>query len=146
MSQHNAILCLEDQTLYKLISGVHANVNIHITRNDFDMNGDPIQPNHERYLERVGSHQERIENMFFTYSLVLKAVNNLSGKVHGYSYLSDNPKVDQELKDTFSRLIEESIKSCENPFEEGKLLKTLTKDEFISHVKPLFYNITRILD
>lgn len=77
---------MEDQILYKLISGVHTNINIHITKNAHDMDGNPIEPNHERYMERVGLYKERIENIFLTYSLVLKAVNNLSGKVQEYSY------------------------------------------------------------
>lgn len=60
--------------------------------------------------------------------------------------LTDNPIVNQELKDTFSHLIEESTKTLDNPFKEGIFLQTMTKDEFINRVRPVFYNITRILD
>ncbi|CAI2370118.1 unnamed protein product [Moneuplotes crassus] len=138
--------CTENQVLYKLISGVHANVNLHITHNDFDLNGDPLPPNHERYLERVGLHEGRLENLFFTYSLALKAINNLSGKIDEFSYLSDNPQVDNEVKETLNDLIENSIKICENPFREENMFTQWTKEQFTNTIKPVFYNITRILD
>lgn len=103
--------CSENQVLYKLISGVHANVNMHISRYDYDLNGDPLESNYERYLERVGSHPDRLNNMFFTYSFVLKAINKLSGKIDGFSYLSDNPQVDDSIKVQFNDLIDKSIKT-----------------------------------
>jgi hypothetical protein len=106
--KHN---CKENQILYKLISGVHANVNMHISQYDFDMDGEPIAPNYERYYERVGAHEERLNNMFLTYSFVLKAINKLSGKIDGFSYLSDNKLVDNAVKQQFNDLIEKSIRT-----------------------------------
>lgn len=131
--------CKEDLILYKLISGVHTNINMHITHFNFDLDGQILPPDHQRYYETVGWHEERISNLFYTYSFVLKAVNHLSDKVNGFSYLSDNPKVNKNVKDNLNALIENSIKTCDNPFREHQTLD-------ISKIKPVFYNITRILD
>lgn len=138
--------CKEDHILYKLISGVHANVNMHISHFDHDENGAELPPNYERYFKNVGSHQERISNMYYTYSFVLKAVNHLSGKVDGFSYLSDNPRVNQQVKEQLNSLIDISIKTWEEPFQENNMLELTSKEQFISNIKPVFYNITRILD
>ena len=119
---------------------------MHITHFDFDHEGNMLPPNYKRYYETVGSHKERIENMFYAYSFVLKAVNKLSGKIDGFSYLSENPEVDQEVKNQLNSLIDLSIRTCEEPFKEQNMLEKLTKEEFISTIKPVFYNITRILD
>ncbi|CAI2383093.1 unnamed protein product [Moneuplotes crassus] len=43
-------------------------------------------------------------------------------------------------------LIQDSIKICENPFKEDNFLTQWTKDQFISTIKPVFYNITKIID
>ncbi|CAI2362017.1 unnamed protein product [Moneuplotes crassus] len=143
---HSAKDCPENPVLYRLISGVHANVNLHITHNDFDLNGDPLPPNHDKYLERVGFHKERLENLFLAYSLTLQAINSLNGKVEEFSYIADNPQADQEMKETLHALIEDSIKVCKNPFLADKLFEAFPKQEFIKKIKPIFYNITKILD
>jgi len=138
--------CKENDILFKLISGVHSNVNMHISKFDHDLNGDPLPMNHERFYDRVGSHKDRITNMYVTYALILKAMNSLSSKVGGFSYLSENPVVDSEIKSLFNELMEKSIKTCENPFEEANLLDTWSQEDFIKNVKPVFYNITNILN
>jgi lantibiotic modifying enzyme len=103
--------CKEDHILYRLISGVHANINMHITHFDFDTDGQSSPPDYKRYFETVGKHKERINNLFYTYSFVLRAVNKLSGKIDGFSYLSDNKDVNDHVKLQLNNLIESSIRT-----------------------------------
>ncbi|CAI2369968.1 unnamed protein product [Moneuplotes crassus] len=138
--------CQESHVLYKLISGVQANVDFHITHHDYDLHGEPLPPNHEKYLKRVGFHKDRLENFVFTYSLTLKAIEKLGEKIDEFSYLSENPQVDNDVKETMKNLIQDSINICENPFKEDNLLTQWTKEQFISTIKPVFYNITKIID
>lgn len=142
----NNAQCKEDHILYKLISGIHANVNMHITHFNYDEEGNPIDSDYDRYYETVGKHEDRIENMLYTYAFVLQAVNMLSDKVDGFSYIVESPDLNKYMKKNLNELIELSINTCEVPYQQNNLFELMDEGEFISNIKPVFYNITRILD
>ena len=50
---------------------------MHISHYDFDMKGNELPINYDRYYERVGKHRDRLKNMFFAYSFVLNKNNVL---------------------------------------------------------------------
>ena len=142
--------CKEDRILYKLISGVHSNINMHISHFDFDLDGKQLPPNYDRYYERVGSHEERLKNMMFTYSFALQAINHLSDKVDGFDLILDNSENEEECNDYVKgllvELVHKSLKTCREPFKERNMLEMMNEKQFIDTIKPIFYNITRILD
>mmetsp|Transcript_16472 Transcript_16472/g.19040 ORF Transcript_16472/g.19040 Transcript_16472/m.19040 type:complete len:123 (+) Transcript_16472:234-602(+) len=119
---------------------------MHISQYDFDQNGNPLTPNYQRYYDRVGRHRDRLNNMLFAYSFVLNAVNHLSDKVGGFTYASASPSLNQEMRTMLSALLEKSTKSCEHPFQEVNLFKVVSENQFIAKIKPVFFNITNILD
>ena len=142
--------CKEDRILYKLISGVHANINMHISHFDFDLDGELLEPNYDRYFTRVGAHEEYLKNMLFTYSFALQAINHLSDKVGGFDLIMENHEDEVECQDYIKglliKLIDQSTKSCREPFKEANMFELMDEQQFIDTIKPVFYNITRILD
>lgn len=142
--------CKEDRILYKLISGVHSNINMHISHFDYDIEGNEQPPNYERYFERVGKHEERIKNMHFAYSFALQALNHLSGKVDAFDLILEHSEGskedDDEIKQKLIDLIDKSLQTCREPFKETNMLELMNERQFIDTIKPIFFNITRILD
>ena len=51
-------ICTEQQILYNLVSGVHANVNMHISHFYSDLGKDEQYFNPDLYYERVGTHED----------------------------------------------------------------------------------------
>ena len=70
----------------------------------------------------------------------------MSGKVGGFTYTSASPILNEEMKSQLSDLIDKSTKTWQQPFQEKNLLEMMTESQFINTIKPVFYNITRILD
>lgn len=87
--------CSEHQLLYRLVSGVHANVNMHISHYFSDLGSDEVYQNYDMYYERVGSQEEWIKNMHFAYSFVLRAINREADKLKEYKFkgISDEETV-----------------------------------------------------
>ena len=84
---------------------------MHISQFDYDTKGNELPHNYERYYERVGKHSDRLKNMIFSYSFILNAVNHLSGKVGGFTYISASPSLNEEMKSKLNELIEKSTKT-----------------------------------
>lgn len=119
---------------------------MHISQYDFDVKGNELNPNYERYYERVGRHSDRLKNMILAYSFVLNAVNHLSGKVGGFTYISASPSLNEEMRTQLNELLDKSTKTCEHPFKEKNLFELMSETQLIDKLKPAFFNITRILD
>jgi ERO1-like protein alpha len=76
--------CLEERVFHRLISGMQASVNSHIAMRyvygaDAYTEG-TVAPNVALWVERVGRHPERIQNLYFGYLFTLRAVAR-AGKV-----------------------------------------------------------------
>ena len=65
-------LCHEEALFNRLISGLHASINSHIFEFYTDPDTKENTPNYEVYFERVGNFPERIENIYFAYSVLLR--------------------------------------------------------------------------
>ncbi|CAH2351725.1 endoplasmic oxidoreductin-1 [[Candida] railenensis] len=80
--------CVEKNLFYRLISGMHASIAVHLSNeylcpsdveNDDDYNVEEIfEPNLKIFMERVGSFNDRLSNIYFNYALVSQAIVKLS--------------------------------------------------------------------
>lgn len=81
--------CSEETLLYQLISGLHASINMHVSthyseNSNGQQNSSNTSPNHDRYHEAIGSHPERLKNLYFLYAVVLRAVNRAEAILRSY--------------------------------------------------------------
>jgi len=72
-------MCYEERVLYRLLSGMHASVNIHIAlKAKPPKQGVPGReewsPDPKRFMEQYGSHPERLRNMHFSFVVLLRAL------------------------------------------------------------------------
>ncbi|KAF8976086.1 hypothetical protein BGZ46_008585 [Entomortierella lignicola] len=138
-------VCLEKRVFYRMISGLHASISIHICDEHFNQTSGVWGPNLDCFISRVGAHPDRLENIYFDYAILVRAVTKLSGYLKNYEFCTGNPEEDASVKAMVDRLIDTSSKSPaifdEKAMFVGPEAQAL-KLEFRDH----FRNITKIMD
>ncbi|BGP17089.1 hypothetical protein JCM10213_006881 [Rhodosporidiobolus nylandii] len=137
-------VCLEKRVFYRVISGLHASISVHICDDYLDQKTGEWSPNLPCFITRIGQHPERLENLYFTYSLVLRALSRSGPQI--LRTMADTAAAPDEVGRVRAML--ERAKGCENTFDETSMFASggkgaeLLKDEFKSH----FRNVSRIMD
>ncbi|KAI9478755.1 MAG: endoplasmic reticulum oxidoreductin 1 [Benjaminiella poitrasii] len=141
----NDEVCLEKRVYYRLISGLHSSISIHICDEWFDRNTGVWGPNLDCFVNRIGSHPERLQNVYFTYALLLRAVNKIGPYLDKYEYRTGSVEEDLKTRSMVHDLIESTV-SCPSTFNEHLMFKgpkaQMLKTEFRDH----FRNVSRIMD
>lgn len=78
--------CSEETLLYQLISGLHGSINMHVSKNFYDIKLNLTHPNHNMYLNSIGKFPDRLRNLYFLYAVVLRAVNRAAPFLSAYDY------------------------------------------------------------
>ncbi|KAG0013168.1 hypothetical protein BGZ80_011251, partial [Entomortierella chlamydospora] len=140
--------CLEKRVYYRLISGLHASISIHICDEWFNQTTGEWGPNLDCFISRVGMHPERLENIYFDYVVVLRAVSKISDYLAGYEFCTGDESVDQNIMASVTELVH-LVKKCPPTFDEKLLFQESSggrgkklKNQFRDH----FRNVTRIMD
>jgi len=161
-------MCYEERVLYRLLSGMHAAINIQICYNYYPPEPgtrDDWSPNPEKFVQLFKDFPERLKNLHFAYVVLLRALFKASPYLKEYP-MDIGAEDDFKVKKLVNLLIETNIlKSCNhifsafdetllfrednkatgNPFPkdltiEGRLISL--KQQF----KGVFRNITKLLD
>lgn len=137
--------CLEKRVYYKIISGLHTSISTHICLDYLNQTTGQWAPNLECFIERVASHPERLQFMYFNMVLLLRAISRLGPYLSAYDYCSTGThEDDQETLSRISKLV--NIAQNVGKFDETVLFRgenaNVLKEEFKTH----FRNISRIMD
>uniref|UniRef100_A0A0W0F0D6 Endoplasmic oxidoreductin-1 n=1 Tax=Moniliophthora roreri TaxID=221103 RepID=A0A0W0F0D6_MONRR len=137
--------CLEKRMYYKVISGLHASISTHICMEYLNQTTGEWGPNLECFVQRVASHPERLQYIYFNTVLMLRAVARLGPYLSAYDYCSTgNHEDEMETKAKLSNVI--NIAQIAGRFDETVLFRgenaNILKEEFKAH----FRNVTRIID
>ncbi|KAK4054599.1 endoplasmic oxidoreductin-1 [Microbotryomycetes sp. JL221] len=135
-------ICLEKRVFYRVISGLHASISIHICDDYLDQKTGLWAPNLECFVTRIGQHPERLQNVYFTYVLLLRALAK-SGDSLRQALVEHS--ADTQTIDKFKNLVSVSTE-CPGTFDETSMFSgpsaQILKDEFKTH----FRNISQIMD
>jgi len=93
----------------RVISGLHTSISSHIYEYYIPPGKKEYEPNWALYFEKVGNYQERVENLYFAYSLVLRlllhlilynlrAINIAASAINDYDIDTGHPEEDAETK------------------------------------------------
>lgn len=151
--------CIEKNLFYRLVSGMHASIAVHLSREYLNSETGEFYPNLKVFMERVGMHNDRLSNIYFNYALVSQAIVKLSEILPlrefiqlGYDDITPAQKQhllannDVESVEVYDRLLlDDIIPSLESNvvFNTTNLFdNTNLKDEFRSR----FRNISAIMD
>ncbi|SCV70020.1 BQ2448_1414 [Microbotryum intermedium] len=162
--------CLEKRVFYRVISGeqqiparvrpsrrpgphrarrftgLHASISIHICDDYLDKSTGQWAPNLQCFVTRIAQHPERLQNVYFTYVLLLRALSK-SGPL-----LLDTLKTTEAEPATMGRMksLIKTATGCPTTFDEGSMFtgveaevrSMVLKSEFKAH----FRNVSRIMD
>ncbi|OQS06886.1 endoplasmic oxidoreductin [Thraustotheca clavata] len=155
---HSKELCLEERVYYRLISGLHTSINTHVAL-DYRF-GDHWGPNTKMFVARVGAFPERLQNMYFTYLFVLRAVGRYREVLLNYDYSTGNEYDDKRVNEVLRALFDVDNSaynaSCRAPTDSRAVLfgfnesMLFSKGISVAHQREQFRlkfeNVTRIMD
>ncbi|KAK7791804.1 hypothetical protein R5R35_005111 [Gryllus longicercus] len=154
-------MCLEKRVFYRVISGLHASINIHLCSNyllsekstlSFDSVTGQWGPNLEEFLLRFdprkteGEGPQWLRNLYFLYLLELRALVKAAPYLEREEYYTGNDQEDEDVRQAVKDILR-VVRSFPEHFNEsvmftgGSQARKL-KEEFRQH----FRNISHIMD
>ncbi|XP_071697111.1 endoplasmic reticulum oxidoreductin-1-like [Rutidosis leptorrhynchoides] len=141
--------CQEKKVLYKLISGLHSSISIHIAADYLiDETANQWGPNIELMNDRVLKHPDRVENLYFTFLFVLRAVIKAGAYLDQAEYDSGNQVEDLRAQLLIRRLVHNSKlqAACALPFDEAELWQGHGGPILRRQIQDQFRNISALMD
>lgn len=141
----------ERRVFYKLISGMHSSITAHVV-DDYliDEATQTWGPNLEMFKWRLGNPdvKDRVENLYFTYLFVLRAVIKAAPILKEVHYDTGSGSDDVHTHQLVHDLVDNAAlrHSCPIPFDEGRLWKAEGSEALKKELQASFQNITRIMD
>ncbi|KAL5577293.1 hypothetical protein UlMin_018992 [Ulmus minor] len=142
-------LCQEERILYKLISGLHSSITIHIASDYLlDETTNSWGQNISLLYDRVLRYPDRVRNLYFTYLFVLRAVTKAADYLETADYDTGNPIEDLKTKSLIKQLLynPKLQAACPIPFDEAKLWKGQSGPELKLKIQNQFRNISALMD
>lgn len=148
--------CEEKKIYYRIISGLHASISIHICADYLDQSTGEWAPNLQCFVNRVAMHPERLSNVYFNAVLMLRAVARVAPYLKAYDIDLSRPGIPcsaaQKASDAKThKLFDQVLSIAEGAdvahgFDEGDFFTgpdaPVLKEQFKSH----FRNVSRIMD
>ena len=137
--------CLEERVFYRLLSGLHASINTHLSLTSAkgppppaaaaaaatDGNAPPphmlslhYKPNLDMYIARVGNSTERMSNLYFAYIFVARAVTRAGSILRALAPATGSAAEDAEVHALLAQLLEHTASpegGLSEGFDESKL-------------------------
>ncbi|KAE8655343.1 Endoplasmic reticulum oxidoreductin-1 [Hibiscus syriacus] len=142
-------LCQEEKLLYKLISGLHSSITIHIA-SDYLLDEAKNLWGHNLDLlyNRVLKYPNRLQNLYFTFLFVLRAVTKATDYLEQAEYNTGNPTEDLKTQSLMRQLLynPKLQAACPLPFDEARLWKGQRGPELKQKIQAQFKNISALMD
>lgn len=141
--------CKEERILYRLLSGLHASINMHIAL-AYLMPNKQWAVNLDIYRLRVRPFPERIANLRVAHAFVLRAVAKAAERLHPatFSYATGNAENDAFTRATIEKILNHPTvnPTCEpKTFDESDMF--LREDQhLLPEFRKAFRNISMIMD
>ncbi|KAG4388014.1 hypothetical protein AAZX31_09G081800 [Glycine max] len=142
-------LCHEEKILYKLISGLHSSISIHIASDYLlDEATNLWGQNLTLMYDRVLRYPDRVRNLYFTFLFVLRAVTKASDYLEQAEYDTGNPNEDLTTQSLIKQLLynPKLQAACPIPFDEANLWKGQSGPELKQKIQQQFRNISAMMD
>ncbi|EEB07403.1 ER oxidoreductin Ero1b [Schizosaccharomyces japonicus yFS275] len=138
---------LEEHVFYRILSGMHSSVSTHLCYHYFNQSSGLWVPNLECFVDRVYNHPSRVENLYFDYAVLLRALGKLDGWLDELSFCYDDSTQDSIIRKSLRTLTRAATKAPKL-FDEHRLFTgdaasaEILKDEFRMH----FRNVSALMD
>lgn len=141
--------CQEKRILYKLISGLHSSISIHIAADYLlDEKTNTWGQNLSLLYDRVLKYPDRVRNLHFTFLFVLRSVTKAADYLEQADYDTGNSMEDMNTKLMMKKLLHDSKlqDACPKPFDEANLWKGQSGPELMQQTQRQFRNISSLMD
>ncbi|XP_020273108.1 endoplasmic reticulum oxidoreductin-1-like [Asparagus officinalis] len=141
--------CPEKKVLYKLISGLHTSISVHIASDYLlDEAKNLWGPNLKLLYDRVLQHPDRVRNLYFSFLFVLRAVTKAADYLEQAEYDTGNPEEDLKTQSLVRQLVynPKLQSACPLPFNEAKLWQGESGPELMQQIQKQFRNISALMD
>lgn len=140
--------CKEERVFYRLISGVHTSITMHIAA-DY-LHGTSWGPNLEIFATRVRAHKEYIDNLYMALAVVMRAVAKAAPSLNPavFSYATGDNARDLITKQRVQQLFDHPALAhgCkELVFDESDMFVANSRDR-LPEFRAAFRNISTIMD
>lgn len=130
--------CIEQRLFYRLLSGMQASISTHLCYEHLNKTTGEWGPNTDCFMARVGSHPERVSNLYFNYALVSRAVSKLRNYIDDLHFCKDDLSSDQQTRKQLLKLTKIASKHVD-VFNEKEVFATpealALKSEFRKRVR-----------
>ena len=117
--QQEKQICTEEEVFYKLVSGLHTSISIHICGEWLDRTNGVWIKNETCYKERIFNHPERLDNLYFLWAVMERALSKSLLFLEKYTFTQGLDDSGQIIKYT-NQLIE-TIRTNPSRFDESIL-------------------------
>jgi len=149
-------MCFEKRAFFRVISGMHASITVHITSNYLLEEGRPGKEavwgrNQEEFLRRFspssteGQGPERLKNLYFLYLLELRALTKAAPVLRQIEFKSDEASEDRKTLGNFEAFLS-NVESFSDHFDEGVMFQSGEGEELLASFKENFRNISLLMD
>jgi ERO1-like protein beta len=135
--------CLEKRVFYRVISGMHASISMHLCWDYLNQTTGEWSPNVDCFIKRFEGYPERIQNIYFNYALLLRAVAKLRNYIPQYTFCTADPMQNRLTKAKVLKLA--STIPTDAVFDEGVMFRedaAVLKEDFRNR----FRNVSRVMD
>ncbi|KAI3457573.1 hypothetical protein Pfo_014236 [Paulownia fortunei] len=142
-------ICQEKRVLYKLVSGLHSSISIHIASDYLlDETKNLWGRNLELMYDRVLRYPDRVKNLYFTFLFVLRAVTKATNYLEQAEYDTDDLEEDLKAQSLIRQLLynPKLQAACPLPFDEAKMWQGQSGPELKQEIQKHFRNISAIMD
>lgn len=152
--------CLEERVFYRMVSGLHASINVHLAANFLKSEKDsPLGmhsatglwgPNLKEFVTRFspettnGEGEKWLRNLYFAYLVELRAIAKVAPYLRNEEFFTGIEKSDKEVRLAVNDILN-VIESFPSHFDESIMFNGVNinlKNEF----REKFLNISRIMD
>jgi len=145
--------CLEKRIYYRIISGMHASISVHICHEYLNQTTGEWHPNLDCFIARLASHPERLSNIYFNTVLLLRAIARAEPYLQAYDIetakgVSDvvGLQCDAVAKRDMRAVLDMARDSGSGAFDEKTLFRSSDASQLRDEFKHNFRNVSRILD
>ncbi|KAK6342775.1 endoplasmic oxidoreductin-1 [Orbilia javanica] len=137
--------CLEKRVFYRVLSGMHASISMHLCHDFFNQTTGQWGPNLQCYKDRLHNFPDRIQNMYFNYAILLRAVAKLRKNLNHYTFCAGDKRTNEFTRKKLAALTD-SVASHPSVFDESVMFRDENAIVLKEDFRTRFRNVSRLMD
>eukprot|EP01134_Creolimax_fragrantissima_P005797 CFRG5797T1 len=146
-------MCVEKRIFYRLISGLHTSITVHVASEYFDESTKEWAPNTEMFYKKFspeytfGEGPRRLRNLYFVYLFILRAIEKAAPYWENFDFYTGDANIDQSTKNLVMNVVNHAH-TAHAAFDETVMFggDTFETDSLKVEFKEKFHNVSRIMD